>query len=71
MMVDMAVAITLLTKKWVDTHGLDVKEKVAKYISGSNGTSFKVVDMASMTLFMAPTMKLDVSNIAICLGDFY
>ena len=37
-MVDLRVAIMLLTKKWVDAHDLTVKEKVAKYISGTNGT---------------------------------
>ena len=38
-MVDTGVAITLLMKKWADAHGLTVKEKAAKYISGSNGTA--------------------------------
>ena len=37
-MVDMGVAITLLTKKWADAYGLTIKEKVANYISGANGT---------------------------------
>ena len=31
---NMGVAITLLMKKWEDAHGLTVKEKAAKYISG-------------------------------------
>ena len=42
-MVDMGVAITLLMKKWADAHGLTMKEKVAKYISGTNGTTVKIV----------------------------
>ena len=42
-MVDMGAAITLLMKKWADTHGLTVKEKVAKYISGTNGMEVKIV----------------------------
>ena len=70
-MVDMDVAITLLMKKWADTHGLTVKEKVAKYISGANGTVFKIVGMTSMTLLLVQTLELDVANIAVCLGDFY
>ena len=38
MMVDMDMAITLLMKKWADAHGLTMKEKVAEYILGANGT---------------------------------
>ena len=41
-MVDMGAGITLLTKKWVDTHGLPVREKVAEYISCGNGTAVKL-----------------------------
>ena len=71
MMVDMGVTITLLMKKWADAHGLIMKEKVAKYISGTNGTAVKIVGMTSMTLLLAPTLEMDVANIAVCLGDFY
>ena len=49
-MVDMGVAITLLTKKWVDAHGLPIREKVAEYISGANGTAVKIIVMTSMTI---------------------
>ena len=70
-MLNIGVAITLLTKKWADTHCLTVKEKVAKYILSTNGTSIKIVCMTSMTLLLAPTLELDVSNVAICSGDFY
>ena len=63
------VAITLLTKKWVDTHGLTMKKKVAEYILGTNSTSIKIVSMNIMTLLLAPTLELDVANIAICSGD--
>ena len=35
-MVDMGMAITLLMKKWVDAHGLTIKEKATEYISGTN-----------------------------------
>ena len=49
-MVDTGAAITLLTKKWVDAHGLPVKEKAAKYISGANGTVVKIIGTTSMTL---------------------
>ena len=71
MMVDTAMAITLLTKKWADAHGLTMKEKAAEYILGANGTSVKIVGTTSMTLLLVPTLELDVANMAICLGDFY
>ena len=70
-MVDMGMAITLLMKKWVDTHGLTMKEKAAEYISGANGTVVKIVGTTSMTLLLVPTLEIDVANITICSGDFY
>ena len=70
-MVDTGTAITLLTKKWADAHGLPVKEKAAEYISGANGTMVKIVGTTSMTLLLVPTLEIDVSNVAICLGNFY
>ena len=70
-MVDTGMAITLLTKKWVDAHGLTVKEKAAEYILGTNGTAVKIVGMTSMTLLMAPTLEIDVANVAVCSGDSY
>ena len=57
-MVDMATAITLLMKKLADAHGLTVKEKVAEYISGANGTVVKIVVTTSMTLLLAPCWRL-------------
>ena len=71
MIVHMGVAVMLLMTKWADTHGLTMKEKVAEYISGTNGTVVKIVCMTSMTLFLVPTLELDVANIAICSGNFY
>ena len=71
MMVDMGVAITLLMKKWADAHGLTMREKAAEYISGTNGTMVKIVGTTSMTLLLAPTLEIDVSNVAVCLGNFY
>ena len=70
-MVDTGAAITLLTKKWVDAHGLPVREKAAEYISGTNGTAVKIIGTTSMTLLLAPTLEIDVSNVAVCSGDFY
>ena len=70
-MVDTGAAITLLMKKWADAHGLPVREKVAEYISGTNGTVVKIVGTTSMTLLPAPTLEIDVLNFAIFSGNFY
>ena len=70
-MVDMGAAITLLTKKWVDAHGLPMREKAAEYISGANATAVKTIGRTNMTLLLAPTLEIDVSNVAVFSGDFY
>ena len=70
-MVDTGMAITLLMKKWADAHGLAIKEKAAEYISGANGISIKIVGITSMTLLLAPTLELNVSNVAFFSGYFY
>ena len=70
-MINMGVAITLLMNKWVDSHGLTMKEKASNYISGANGTFIRIVGMASMTLLLVPTLELDVSNVTVCSGNFY
>ena len=69
-MVDMGMAITLLTKKWADAHGLPMKEKAAEYISVANGTVVKIIGMTSMTLLLAPTLEIDVSNVTVLLRQF-
>ena len=71
MMVNMGVPITLLIKKWVDAHSLTMKEKAAEYISGANGTALKIIGMTSMTLLLAPTLEIDMANVAICSGNYY
>ena len=70
-MVDMGAAITLLTKKWADAHGLPVREKAAEYILGTNGSAVKTIGTTSITLLLAPTLEIDVSNVAVCSGKFY
>ena len=65
-MVDTGATITLLIKKWVNDHGLVIKEKLAEYISGKNGTSIRIVGTTSRTFLLVPTLGLDVFNVAIC-----
>ena len=52
-MVDMGVAITLLIKKWVDAHGLTMKEKAAEYhLRRQQNSGQDHVGMTSMTLLL-------------------
>ena len=70
-MVNKGAAITLLTKKWADTHSLTIKEKADKYTSGTNGMVAKIIGTTSITLLLVPTLELDVANITVCSGNFY
>ena len=69
MMIDTGVAITLLIKNRTDAHSLTIKEKAAEYISGTNGMAVKIMG-TNMTLLLAPTLELDVANVAVCSGNF-
>ena len=57
MIVNTGTVITLLMKKCTDAHGLTVKEKVAEYISGANGTVVKIMGTTSMTLFLGAQIR--------------
>ena len=45
-----------------------MREKAAKYISGANGTTVKIVGTTSMTLLLTPTLEIDVANVTVCGG---
>ena len=67
-MVDMGMAIILMTKKWADAHGLTIKEKVAEYILGANGIVVKIVGTTSMTLLLVPTLDVRLCNSLVHFG---
>ena len=69
-MVDMGVAIILLMKKWVDTHGLTMNHNVSEYTSGMNGMPVYIVCTTSMYILLTPTLEIDVANVTIYSGDF-
>ena len=66
-----SVAITLLMKKWADAHSLTMKEKAAKNIYVAKRMVVKILGRTSITLLLAPTLELDMANVAVCLGNFY
>ena len=70
-MVDTGVAIMLLTKKWVDLYGLNVKARISEYIYSVNGIAVQIMGMTSMNILLAPTLEVDIANVAIYSGNSY
>ena len=71
MMVDTGASITLVTRKWAETHGLTVIPASGISITGANGTPVDIVGTCSMTVQLSPTLELDVGDVNVSSGDFY
>ena len=71
MMVDTGASITLVTRKWTETHGLMITPVSGISIMGVNGTRVDMVGMCTMMVQLSPMLKLDVGDINVYLGDFY
>ena len=59
-------------KKWVDAHRAAHEGEGSRVHLGcqrNRGQDHRY--MTSMTLLLAPTLEIDVSNVTICLGNFY
>ena len=70
-MVDTGASITLVTRKWAETHGLTVIPASGISITGANGTPVGMVGTCSMTVQLSPTLELDVGDVNVSSGDFY
>ena len=70
-MVDTGASITLVTHKWVKTHGLTITPVSGISITSANGAPVDMVRMCSMTLQLLPTLELDVGDVNMSSGDFY
>ena len=70
-MVDTGAAIMLLPKKWVDLYGLNVKARISEYIYSANGIAVQIMGMTSMIILLAPTLEVDIANVAIYSGNSY
>lgn len=71
MMIDTGAAVTLVTKAWAEAHGLRINSAVEVPIRGASGTEVTTVGTTSMTIQLAPTLELDVTDVAVSEGDFY
>ena len=70
-MVDTGASITLVTRKWAETHGLTITPASGISITGANGSPVDMIGTCSMTVQLAPTLELDVGDVNVSSGDFY
>ena len=71
MMVDMGASITLVTRKWVETHGLTITPVLGISITGANSAPVDMVGTCSMTVQLSPTLELDIGDVNVSSGNFY
>ena len=71
MMVDTGASITLVTRKWVESHGLMITPVSGISITGANGAPVDMVGTCYMMVQLLPTLELDVRDINMSSGDFY
>ena len=69
-MVDTGASITLVTRKWAETHGLTVVPASGISITGANGAPVDMVGTCSMTVQLSPTLELDVGDVNMPSGNF-
>ena len=70
-MVDTGASITLVTWKWVETHGLTITPVSGISITSANGTPVDMIGTCSLTVQLSPTLELDVGDVNVSSGDFY
>jgi len=71
MMIDTGASMTLVTAGWAQAHGLKVTPKPGLMVRGANGQNLKMLGVTSCTLQLAPTLEVDVADVAVCDGTFY
>lgn len=71
MMVDTSASITLVTPKWVETHGLMITPVSGISIMGTSSTPVDMVEMCTMMVQLSLTLELDVGDVNISAGNFY
>ena len=71
MMVDTGVSITLVTRKWVETHGLTITPVLGISITGINGAPVDMIGMCSMMVQLSSMLELDIGDVNVSTGDFY
>ena len=71
MMVDTGASITLVTRKWAETHGLSITPVLGISITGANGAPVDMIGTCSMMVQLSLTLELDFGDVNVSSGDFY
>ena len=71
MMVDTGASVTLVTQKWVETHGLTITPVSGISITGMNGAPVDMAGACTMTVQLSPMLELDIGDVNISSGNFY
>ena len=71
MMMDTGASITLVTRKWVETHGLTITPVSGISIISANSAPVDMVGMCSMMVQLLPMLELDIGDVNMSSGNFY
>ena len=71
MMVDTGASITLVTCKWVESHGLTITPVSGISITGANGAPVDMVGTFSMMVQLSPMLEHHVGYVNVSTGNFY
>ena len=71
MMVDTGASITLVTRKWAETHGLTIMPVSGISTTGANGAPVDMVETCSMMVQLLPMLELDIGDVKVSSGDFF
>lgn len=71
MMVDSGAAITMITKKWAEAHGLRISPSSKVNVKGAAGQDVNVVGTTALTVQLTPTLEVDLAEVLVSEGEFY
>jgi predicted aspartyl protease len=71
MMVDTGAAVTMVTKRWAELHGLKVSNDKRVTIRGAGGQNVEVIGTTAFTVQLAPTLEMDVADVVVSEGELY
>ena len=71
MMVDTGAAVTMVTKRWAELHGLKVSNDKRVTIRGAGGQNVAVIGTTAFTVQLAPTLEMDVADVVVSEGELY
>jgi hypothetical protein len=71
MMVDSGAAITMITKKWAETHKLRISPSTNVNIKGAAGNNVGIIGTTAFSVQLSPTLEMDLAEVLVSEGDFY